>query len=155
MTALEIVEHDALNLTSGNKLTGRSAITEVFNLLEPSQREDLKVIANHANKLFNSGDIEGAVKAVRSVTDGEEGLALESLLSNDLKKASKALSKERMEVVERVYSGVVDHFNNDDVAGAYEDASGLTDSKEKTALWAKLSKQQKESLNLFRKSIKE
>jgi hypothetical protein len=42
---------------------------------------------------------------------------------------------ERMSVIVDVATAVKDHMAADDTIGAYEEASGLTDPEEKTALW--------------------
>jgi recombination protein RecT len=46
-----------------------------------------------------------------------------------------SLATERQQIVEAVASAVIDHFNNDDVIGAYEEYIGITDGDEKSALW--------------------
>jgi ERF superfamily len=153
VAALEIVEHDAVDSTDTSKNTARAAMIEIANQLDASQMAAVKAIAKRANDLFATGDVERAVQAVKSVTDTEEGIALWTMISKDLQKAVRALPKERQELVERVHSAICDHFNNDDVIGAYEEYIGITDSKEKTALWTKLSKSQKEALSNHKRSL--
>lgn len=50
-------------------------------------------------------------------------------------KSDVVLSIDRKQVIEAVSSSVTDLFNADDLIGAYEEYSGITDVEEKTALW--------------------
>ena len=44
----------------------------------------------------------------------------------------------RMAIVRAVASAIVDHFDKDDISGAYEEYQGITDGEEKVALWKEL-----------------
>lgn len=46
-----------------------------------------------------------------------------------------SLTTERQQIVDAVANAVIDHFNNDDLIGAYEEYIGITDGDEKSALW--------------------
>jgi len=48
------------------------------------------------------------------------------------------VSKERLQVIEAVANAVIDHFNAEDIVGAYEEYMGIEDAEEKIALWRQL-----------------
>lgn len=48
------------------------------------------------------------------------------------------LPPERKQVIEAVASAVIDHFNGEDLIGAYEEYIGIVDGDEKTFLWRQL-----------------
>lgn len=75
-------------------------------------------------------------------TDGGEGLA-DIIVSEPAKSvphvsptmSEVTISNERRQIIDAVASAVIDHFNADDVIGAYEECLGIDDVEEKTALW--------------------
>jgi len=48
---------------------------------------------------------------------------------------SLGIKPERLQIIDAVCSAITDHFNNDDVIGAYEEYTGISDSDERTALY--------------------
>lgn len=52
--------------------------------------------------------------------------------------SAPVLETNRKQIIDAVVSAIVDHFKNDDLIGAYEEYSGITDSDEKIALWKQL-----------------
>lgn len=48
------------------------------------------------------------------------------------------ITKDRENIIEAVANAVVDHFNADDIVGAYGEAIGIEDGDEKIVLWKKL-----------------
>lgn len=55
-----------------------------------------------------------------------------------IKPAQADISEERMSVVLDVKAAILERMEVDDIIGAYEEYSGITDSEEKTALWSML-----------------
>jgi hypothetical protein len=62
---------------------------------------------------------------------------------------------DRLQIIEAVVSSVIDHFNNDDVVGAYEEYIGITDGDEKTALYNQLPSNIRTALRKHKDSLKE
>lgn len=48
------------------------------------------------------------------------------------------IATDRIQIIEAVSTAVIDHFNNDDLIGAYEEYIGITDGEEKVKLWRML-----------------
>lgn len=65
------------------------------------------------------------------------------------------LAPDRFAIVDAVAGSVVDHFNNDDVVGAYEEASGIQNGDEKEVLWNILPSKIKTALKKHGISLKE
>ena len=65
------------------------------------------------------------------------------------------VSEERTSVVYDVATAVKDHMDADDVIGAYEEASGITDSEEKMLLWSLLDSKAKSALKKQAEALKE
>lgn len=69
--------------------------------------------------------------------------------------ALEALTVERRQIVEAVSSAVIDNFNNEDLPGAYEEYSGITDSDEKVALWKMLPSNIRSAIKKHGEELKE
>lgn len=65
------------------------------------------------------------------------------------------VSTERRHVIADVAMAIVDRMNNDDVAGAFGEAQGITDAEEKTLLWGMLSAPTRRAIKEFSQQIKE
>jgi len=61
----------------------------------------------------------------------------------------------RLPIIEAVSSAIVDHFHNDDLIGAYEEYSGITDGEEKTKLWKMLPSNIRSAIKKHGESLKE
>lgn len=61
----------------------------------------------------------------------------------------------RMSIVADVADSIKQHFADNDIVGAYEGASGLTDSEERTALWQMLDSKVRTALKKHAESLKE
>lgn len=61
----------------------------------------------------------------------------------------------RRSVIYDTAESIKDHFQRDDLIGAYEDAIGITDSEEKTALWKLLPSNIRTALKKHSESLKE
>lgn len=66
-----------------------------------------------------------------------------------------ALDAQRKAVLDAVVGSVVDHFNADDIVGAYEEYTGITDGDEKTYLWKQLPSNVRSSIKKHGESLKE
>ena len=64
------------------------------------------------------------------------------------------VSKERESVVYDVATAIKDHMSADDVIGAYEEASGITDSEEKTLLWSLLDSKARSAIKKQAEALK-
>ena len=61
----------------------------------------------------------------------------------------------RMSIVADVADAIKQHWADGDIVGAYEEASGLTDSEERTALWQMLDSKIRSALKKHADSLKE
>jgi len=61
----------------------------------------------------------------------------------------------RMSIIADVADAIKQHFADGDTVGAYEEASGLTDSEERTALWQMLDSKVRTALKKHAESLKE
>jgi recombinational DNA repair protein RecT len=65
------------------------------------------------------------------------------------------LPTDRQQIIEAVVSAVIDHFNNDDLIGAYGEYIGIIDGDEKIALWKQLPSNIRSALKRHGESLKE
>ena len=65
------------------------------------------------------------------------------------------VSKERESIVHDVAIAIKDRMDADDVIGAYEEASGITDSEEKTLLWSLLDSKARSAIKKQAQASKE
>lgn len=65
------------------------------------------------------------------------------------------VSPARMSVIADVATAVRDHMDADDLTGAYEEASGLTDPEERTQLWKMLDSKTRSALKGYAEQLKE
>mgnify|MGYP003545841766 FL=1 len=61
----------------------------------------------------------------------------------------------RMSVIADVADAVKQHMADDDTAGAYEEASGLSDEEERTALWKLLDSKTRSALKAYAAQLRE
>lgn len=61
----------------------------------------------------------------------------------------------RLPIIEAVANAITDHFSNDDLAGAYEEYTGITDAEEKVKLWKMLPSNIRSALKKYGESLKE
>ncbi len=66
-----------------------------------------------------------------------------------------AVKKERESLVYDVAAAIKDRMDADDVVGAYEEASGITDAEEKTLLWSLLDSKARSSIKKQAQALKE
>ena len=65
------------------------------------------------------------------------------------------LEPARLQIIEAVASSVIDHFNADDLIGAYEEYLGIIDNDEKIALWNQLPSNIRSAIRKHGESLKE
>lgn len=65
------------------------------------------------------------------------------------------VKKERESLVYDVATAIKDRMDADDVVGAYEEASGITDAEEKTLLWSLLDSKARSSIKKQAQALKE
>ncbi len=103
-----------------------------------------KTVIKRAYKMWPKADrLDNAIHHLNA----ENGEGLESIAQEE-KQPPKGkviaavpdieLDPQRAAVVSAVVNSVVDHFNADDIVGAYEEYIGITDGDEKTYLWKRL-----------------
>lgn len=64
------------------------------------------------------------------------------------------VSEKQITVLRDVAMEIIDHINKDDVIGAYEEASQVTDSEEKTYLWSLLDSKVRSAIKKHADSLK-
>lgn len=64
------------------------------------------------------------------------------------------VSEKQMTVLRDVAMEIIDHINKDDIIGAYEEASQVTDSEEKTYLWSLLDSKVRSAIKKHADSLK-
>lgn len=101
-----------------------------------------KTCVKQAYKYWPKTDrLENAIHHLN--TENGEGLAVLEVDTIGTRISGKQAAKEdfdmltvdRRQVVSAVAGAIVDHFNNDDLVGAYEEYIGITENDEKSALW--------------------
>ena len=65
------------------------------------------------------------------------------------------VDQHRMSVIADVADAIKQHMAGDDVIGAYEEASGITDPEERTAMWKLLDSKTRSALKTHSQSLKE
>lgn len=63
--------------------------------------------------------------------------------------------KDRMSVIASVADAIKEQMARDDILGAYEEACGITDPEEKTALWAMLDSKTRSAIKKVSEQLKE
>ncbi|HET8686576.1 MAG TPA: ERF family protein [Methanosarcina sp.] len=93
VTALEIVEYDALDATTGSgKITPTSGL---WDALELDQQTFLQDIANEAISLINKGDVKGAIQHINDQKlDNDEKAALATRFDSKQRSAMVKTRKE-------------------------------------------------------------
>lgn len=93
VTALEIVEHDALDATTGSgKITPSSGVWES---METDQQTFLQDIANQVIDLINKGDVKGALEHINDQNlDTDEKVALNTRFDSKQRSAMKKVHEE-------------------------------------------------------------
>lgn len=117
-----------------------------------------KTVIKRAYKLWPKADrLDNAIHHLN--TENDEGL--ETIAQEDRKGLvigavpEIALEVQRKQIVEAVVSSIVDHFNADDIVGAYEEYVGITDGDEKTFLWKQLPSNIRSAIKKHGESLKE
>lgn len=108
VTALEIVEHDALDATTGDKTKqaetppekhqelSKSVSQDTFDKMDLEAQQFLRDIAMEAFPFFASGDIEGAVSLLQSKKlDADEKVAINSLFDSKQRSAMKKFAEDQ------------------------------------------------------------
>lgn len=94
-------------------------------------------------------------------TEGGEGLAdiivnepAKSVPIHSATQGDIPISAERKQIIDAVANAVIDHFNANDVIGAYEECQGIEDSEEKVALWRLLPSNIRSAIKKHGESLK-
>ena len=87
--------------------------------------------------------------------DGNAASKKKNVIPARPKTEDLGLENQRIQVIKAVANAVTDHFNNDDVVGAYEECMGITDGEEKIALWNLLPSNIKTAITKHKDSLKE
>lgn len=119
-----------------------------------------KTVIKRAYKLWPKADrLDTAIHHLNTVNEeGLESIAQEKRKSVGLVIGAVpeiALDTQRRQIVDAVASSVVDHFNADDLVGAYEEYLGITDGDEKTYLWKQLPSNIRTAIKKHGESLKE
>jgi hypothetical protein len=92
VTALEIVEHDALDATTGSESTksAKPITRDVFDSMTADEQESIRSIGVQVISLLSMDDVEGAVQYIeQSELDADSKTALWSLLDSKQRAAIK------------------------------------------------------------------
>lgn len=118
-----------------------------------------KTVIKRAYKLWPKADrLDTAIHHLNT----ENGEGLESIAQEDQKAKSlmiaaapeAVLEVQRKQIVDAVVSAIVDHFNGDDIVGAYEEYIGITDGDEKIYLWKQLPSNIRSAIKKHGESLK-
>jgi recombination protein RecT len=121
-----------------------------------------KTVIKRAYKLWPKTDrLDGAVHFLN--TENGEGLAVIEeekkggvihSAKDAMKEEYEALPVERRQIVDAVAAAVIDHFEKDDIIGAYEEYTGLDEqSTERFSCWYLLPSQVRTALTKHKKSL--
>jgi len=119
-----------------------------------------KTVIKRAYKLWPKADrLDTAIHHLNT----ENGEGLESIAQETAQSKGPVigavpeitLEVKRKQIVDAVISSVTDHFNAEDIVGAYEEYIGITDGDEKTYLWKQLPSNIRTALKNHGVSLKE
>lgn len=119
-----------------------------------------KTVIKRAYKLWPKADrLDEAIHHLNTVN--EEGL--ESIAQETRQAAGPiigavpeiVLDVQRKQIVDAVVGAIVDHFNGEDLVGAYEEYIGITDGDEKTYLWKQLPSNIRSAIKKHGETLKE
>lgn len=119
-----------------------------------------KTVIKRAYKLWPKADrLDTAIHHLNT----ENGEGLESLAQEDQKAKALmiaatpeiVLDVQRKQIVDAVVTAIVDHFNGDDIVGAYEEYIGITDGDEKIYLWKQLPSNIRSAIKKHGESLKQ
>lgn len=118
-----------------------------------------KTVIKRAYKLWPKADrLDTAIHHLNT----ENGEGLESIAQEDQKAKALmiaaapeiVLEVQRKQIVDAVVSAITDHFNGDDIVGAYEEYIGITDGDEKIYLWKQLPSNIRSAIKKHGESLK-
>lgn len=118
-----------------------------------------KTVIKRAYKLWPKADrLDTAIHHLNT----ENGEGLESIAQEDQKAKALliaatpeiVLDVQRKQIVDAVVTAIVDHFNGDDIVGAYEEYIGITDGDEKIYLWKQLPSNIRSAIKKHGESLK-
>jgi len=118
-----------------------------------------KTVIKRAYKLWPKADrLDTAIHHLNT----ENGEGLEVIAQEDQKAKALmiaavpeiVLDVQRKQIVDAVVGAITDHFNGDDIVGAYEEYIGITDGDEKTYLWKQLPSNIRSAIKKHGESLK-
>jgi recombination protein RecT len=118
-----------------------------------------KTVIKRAYKLWPKADrLDTAINHLNT----ENGEGLEVIAQEDQKAKALmiaaapeiVLDVQRKQIVDAVVSAITDHFNSDDIVGAYEEYIGITDGDEKIYLWKQLPSNIRSAIKKHGESLK-
>lgn len=118
-----------------------------------------KTVIKRAYKLWPKADrLDTAIHHLNT----ENGEGLESIAQEDQKAKALMIAAapeiildvQRKQIVDAVVSAITDHFNGDDIVGAYEEYIGITDGDEKIYLWKQLPSNIRSAIKKHGESLK-
>lgn len=118
-----------------------------------------KTVIKRAYKLWPKADrLDTAIHHLNT----ENGEGLESIAQEDQKAKALmiaatpeiVLEVQRKQIVDAVVTAIVDHFNGNDIVGAYEEYIGITDGDEKIYLWKQLPSNIRSAIKKHGESLK-
>lgn len=118
-----------------------------------------KTVIKRAYKLWPKADrLDTAIHHLNT----ENGEGLEVIAQEDQKAKALmiaatpeiVLEVQRKQIVDAVVTAIVDHFNGNDIVGAYEEYIGITDGDEKTYLWKQLPSNIRSAIKKHGESLK-
>lgn len=119
-----------------------------------------KTVIKRAYKLWPKADrLDEAIHHLNTVNEeGLESIAQETRQTAGLFIGAVpeiALDLQRKQIVDAVVGSIVDHFNGEDIVGAYEEYTGITDGDEKTYLWKQLPSNIRSAIKKHGETLKE
>jgi len=85
VTAMEIVEHDALDATTGKEAPRHAPATTEQSIVKPERVDVLINVADNMRSYYSNNDVIAAFEEYESVTDAEERAYVWALLKPDSK----------------------------------------------------------------------
>lgn len=139
MRIVDVVESTSIEITSPMSTAALKGCHEVQNLgaVQSYLRRYLWVAALEIVE-HDAIDSSAGVKKTITTPTGEP-----------------LIDSKRLSIIADVADAVKQHMADGDTAGAYEEANGLTDIEEKTALWKLLDSKTRSALKTFSNSLKE
>ena len=141
MKIIDMTDNSSIEITSPMSSAALKGCHEVQNL---------GAVQTYLRRYLWVAALEIVEHDALDATTGSEKRALQHQPTGE-----PLVDPKRMSVIADVADAVKQHMADDDTAGAYEEASGLSDEEERTALWKLLDSKTRSALKAYAAQLRE